>query len=440
MRRDSALMTARNGGTLQSLTGGLKVKARVQHPAVKPRKDRQGWPWVIRYWADELQPDGSMKQVRKYYEIGPSKGEGAISKKQAEIERDKFLAGLNGSIGKPATAAEEDAVLFGKLAELWRRDYVENPMFNLAASTRAKYISHLENHILPRWRDTRISHFRAKDVLDWLSDVCDSWYMMADLRNIMSGIFTKAQEWEIIDESRVNPMTKVKLPRKWKVRPERILDENQTARVLARLEDPHLLIAETCIATGARISEVLGLKLKHVELDLGAIRIEQRNWRMDIDQPKSEKSRRVLALGNLTGRYRDWITRNNITDPEAWIFAQEDDPARPMWDSGVRTALKKAAAAEGCDFPGLGPHSLRRANITWRQEVGGSAIEVSKIAGHASTKITEEYTVVQLKRQEELTRRIQAKLARAAHQTVPASTSAAPPALADADPATPVVQ
>ena len=71
-----------------------------------------------------------------------------------------------------------------------------------------------------------------------------------------------------------------------------------------------------------------------------------------------------------------------------------------MWDSGVRQALKRAAHAEGCDFPGFGPHSLRRANITWRQEVGGSSIETSKIAGHANTKITEEYTIVQLKRQE----------------------------------------
>ena len=69
----------------------------------------------------------------------------------------------------------------------------------------------------------------------------------------------------------------------------------------------------------------------------------------------------------------------------------------------------QAAAAETCDFPGLGPHSLRRANITWRQEVGGSSIETSQIAGHANAKITEEYTVVQLRRQEELTRRIQGK-------------------------------
>jgi integrase len=84
-----------------------------------------------------------------------------------------------------------------------------------------------------------------------------------------------------------------------------------------------------------------------------------------------------------------------------------------MWDSAVRKELHQAAEAEGCDFPGLGPHSFRRANITWRQEVGGSSIEASKIAGHATVRMTEEYTVVHLRRQEELTRRIQDKLAKA---------------------------
>jgi len=86
----------------------------------------------------------------------------------------------------------------------------------------------------------------------------------------------------------------------------------------------------------------------------------------------------------------------------------------------------------------------------WRQEVGGSSIEASKIAGNASTKITEEYTVVQLRRQDELARRIQQKLAKAARQKpeektaepvlpVPAA-SEVPPSLADAAPVTPTVQ
>jgi integrase len=139
--------------------------------------------------------------------------------------------------------------------------------------------------------------------------------------------------------------------------------------------------------------------------------------RGDIDEPKTPKSRRTLALGALRDRYRTWFASLQHQDPEAWVFPQVEDKRQPMWDSGVRSALKKAAAAESCDFPGLGPHSLRRANITWRQEVGGSSIETSQIAGHANTKVTEEYTIVQLRRQEELTRRIQNKRAKASKRS-----------------------
>ena len=48
-----------------------------------------------------------------------------------------------------------------------------------------------------------------------------------------------------------------------------------------------------------------------------------------------------------------------------------------------------------------------------RQEEGGSAIEARKIAGHATVSQTGDYTVVQLKRQEELTRAIQGRRAKA---------------------------
>jgi len=95
------------------------------------------------------------------------------------------------------------------------------------------------------------------------------------------------------------------------------------------------------------------------------------------------------------------------------------------------------------DFPGLGPHSFRRANITSRQQVGGSAIEASKIAGHSDLEMTGEYTFVTAERQNELTRRIQRRLASAAKKaedhTVSPATPEMPP-LAGAKVATPVVQ
>src|SRR3974377_374093 len=85
----------RDDGTLQALTGGLRLKIRIQHPGVHERTDRGGSYWYFRYWEDGLQQDGTTKAVRKFHTVGPSKGETKLSKKQAEVARDKFLAPIN---------------------------------------------------------------------------------------------------------------------------------------------------------------------------------------------------------------------------------------------------------------------------------------------------------------------------------------------------------
>lgn len=154
------------------------------------------------------------------------------------------------------------------------------------------------------------------------------------------------------------------------------------------------------------------MKWKHLNLDAGTIKVEQRVWHQNVGRPKSEDSRRVLGIGELVQRFREKLT-NDGAKPEAWVFYQKRAPEKPLWDSGVRDALHQAAEDEGCDFPGLGPHSFRRANITWRQQVGGSAIEASKIAGHSDLAMTGQYTFVAPERQNELTRRIQERLSQA---------------------------
>jgi integrase len=417
-------------GTLRSLFGGRQLKQRVQHPKVQECKDRAAPYWFFRYRHDEVRPDGAVKTTRKRHICGPSKGPKAITRKQADAIRDSFLHDLNVADTRPEAAVaaqapkpaeDPDQIIFGKLAELWRTEYVEKVAAGrplIAAPTREKYVRALENHILPKWKDAKIADLKARNVLAWLQEESNSWHMMADLRGVMSGIITKAIEWEVFPETFANPIHRVKLPKKWEVREKRILTEEQTAVVLARINEAgNLLICETCLDAGTRISEVTGLMIKHVDLDKGTIQIAQRNWRGDIDVPKTEKSKRTLALGGLVGRYRDWIAKLPNKGPDAFVFPNEADPSQPRWDSGVRQALKRAAKAEGLDFAGFGPHSLRRANITWRQEVGGSSIEASKIAGHANTRITEEYTIVQMRRQEELTRRIQDKRAKAARRS-----------------------
>jgi integrase len=406
----------RKDGNLQSLTGGLQLKVRIQHPGVHERTDRGGSYWYIRYWDDELQPDGSTKAVRKFHVLGPSKGENRLSKKQAEVERDKFLAKLNKTTVEEKIA--EGLILLKNMAEKYKAAHVEAQVagrYLLAKPTRDKYLLHLEQRIVPMWGDRRLSEIKPDEVQQWLFETCESWHMMNDLRGLMSGIYTKAEEWGYWPEGRRNPMSRVKIGQKWSVRPERILTDIETVKVLARLHDPNLLIVETAIATGARISEILGLLWRHVDLENGVIHILQRNWRGDIDDPKSRTSKRPLALGYLVERYR--ARAANGAESDKWVFTRTDGSGLPLWDSGVRQALKRAAAADGCDFPGLGPHSFRRANITWRQEAGASSIEASKIAGHSTVRMTEEYTKIQLPRQAELTRLIQDRLANAGGKT-----------------------
>jgi hypothetical protein len=262
-------MDSNEGTLLTLLTGGTKLKRRVQHPRVQECTDYAQRYWFFRYYDDEIQPDGTVKTTRKRHIIGPSRGKDAIKSKDAEDKRDAFFQERNKAATRCEAAAVEEKppepgdIIFGKLAELWRTKYVEGtaagkPM--IAKPTREVYRNALDKHILDRWKDTRLKDLRARDVLEWLQEEAESWWMMAQLRGVMSGIITKAVEWEILPETFGNPIERVKLPKKWTVRERRILTEEQTAWVLANLEgESNLLICETCLDTGTRISEVLGL-------------------------------------------------------------------------------------------------------------------------------------------------------------------------------------
>jgi integrase len=407
-------------GNLHMLAGGLRVKVRVQHPQVKPRKDRQGWPWVFRYWADEIQQDGTVKTLRKYQTGGTSKGEGAITKKQAEIERDKFLAKLNAPTIEAAVqqVAATGVAFVGEVAKMYEAGYLGRKD-QIARPTREKEVFYLHQYIVPKWGELRLNQLQPQAIEDWLHTAFDSWWTRHGVRAIMIRVYTYAEGHGLWEEGKRSPVSKAKLGKKRYKRERRILSFEETVRVLDQLEDTIRLIIEICIATGARISEVLGLIWKNVNLDAGTIRIEQRVWHQDVGPPKSEDSKRVLGIGDLVDRLRVKAVEDGAA-PEAFVFQQKRAPGKPLWDSGVRDALHQAAEAEGCDFPGLGPHSFRRANITWRQQVGGSSIEASKIAGHSDLEMTGEYTFVTAERQNELTRLIQQKLAQAKKPVAPA--------------------
>jgi integrase len=312
--------------------------------------------------------------------------------------------GLN---AKPGSASGRDT-LFNEAARLYEDGYLSR-INQLAKPTRDKEKFYLKSYLVPRWDGVMLSDIYPHAVEEWLHTTFESWWTMHGVRGIMSRVFQYAEGHGLWSGPHPNPAARAKLGKKKYKNERRILSFDETRQMLTRLEEPNRLIIETCIATGARISEILGLKWKHVDFDANTIKIEQRLWRQELDRPKTEGSRRTLGIGILTSRYRSRAPHQSAAS-EAFVFQQRRTPGKPLWDSGVRDALHQAAALEGCDFAGLGPHSFRRANITWRQQVGGSAIEASRIAGHTDLKMTGQYTFVDPEPQNELTLRIQRKL------------------------------
>jgi integrase len=153
-----------------------------------------------------------------------------------------------------------------------------------------------------------------------------------------------------------------------------------------------------------RISEILGLRWKHVDLIHGWIMIRERYYRGDQDVTKSEKSIRDVPLGYLLEDFRRLKPKG--VSGEGYVFDRGD--GKPYDDRGLlQHFIRPAAKRLGFYFEGFGFHSFRRENNTKMQEEGASATEAQRHLGHSRTEMTAEYTILQRTRHENLVKRVQ---------------------------------
>src|SRR5690606_13733000 len=138
----------------------------------------------------------------------------------------------------------------------------------------------------------------------------------------------------------------------------------------------------------------------------GLIFVEERMYRGETDVPKSERSRRVLPLGDLDAALRKHRPLRCSLD--AYVFQKDGDPLDDR--DLLRQEIRPAAERVGVYFTGFGWHSFRRQNLTLIQEEGATAIEAQAQAGHSRPVMTSEYTVVGLDRREMAVRRVQRRL------------------------------
>jgi integrase len=143
-----------------------------------------------------------------------------------------------------------------------------------------------------------------------------------------------------------------------------------------------------------RISEVLGLRWKDLDFEAKTISIRRRWYRGDLtEETKSEASAAVMSLGasmlaEFERRYPGPHKREDFVFVGDYGKLPPDD--RDLLSHEFRPVLK----ALKLYYVGFGWHAFRRANITYRQQIGGATpLEAQRAARHGSLDMTYLYTL-----------------------------------------------
>lgn len=276
---------------------------------------------------------------------------------------------------------------------------------NLEETTRELYERNIRLYIKPILGNIRLQELRyihcqemvQKLVHDPRKDKQLSAKSVRNAAGILSKALADAVRGELIAN---NPAASLDLPRAEKAPPKVMESTEQAVFLDAIRKTPHERIFLFGLYTGARISEVLGLQWKNINMKTGEIRIDKQLNRKkgevltrELKCTKSHKSRVIIVP-----RYvLDILKAQDIHQKEmklkageCWknadglVFTRED--GSPVPHNTIANSFKRIAERIG--RPDLSFHSLRHTFITDEIRSGTDVKTVSEMAGHSTIAVT----------------------------------------------------
>lgn len=302
--------------------------------------------WVGRWRESVLLADGRVTETRRSVVIGtvaelPTRGE-------AQMRLDEQLRPINQGLGR----RPEASMTFGTFVETQWKPLVF-PSFK--RSTQHGYRAVLNVHLLPAWREWRLRDIERRAVQQWVADKFRQscgWQCVRNGWVLLSSVLETAVEYGFLA---VNPARGVKFPQKaLKEKPALIAGE-KFAALLEQIDEPHRTMVVLIAATGLRIGELLGLKWRALDLELGTLAVRESVFEGQFQLPKTAKALRTLPLGPQAIAaliaHRDRVTRRA---PDDLVFGNRH--GAPLRESKLlRKVLQPAAVSAG-----LG-------RVTWHQ-------------------------------------------------------------------------
>jgi integrase len=244
----------------------------------------------------------------------------------------------------------------------------------------------LNLHLLPSWRDWRLRDIERLAIQRWVAEKVRQRCCWQTVRNswvLLSGILETAVEYRYLE---MNPARGVKFPQKGLREKPAIIVGDSFAKLLKHVDEPHRTMVSLIAATGLRIGELLALRWRALDLDIGTLVVRESVFDGHVQPPKTQRAVRTMPLGAhamaALAAHRQRVSRRA---PEDLVFGNRKGD--PLHESKLlRNVLQPAAEAAG-----LG-------RVTWHQfrHIHSSLLNDLKVPvkiaqeqlGHASISTT----------------------------------------------------
>ncbi len=189
--------------------------------------------------------------------------------------------------------------------------------------------------------------------------------------NAVRFLYLQVLKWPAFDVALVVPKRAQRIPE--------LLTRAEVAQILQACPNPkHRMLLALCYGCGLRVSELVAVRVRHIDGERQLLRIEQ---------GKGAKDRAVMLSPSLLETLRQYWRRYRPFD---WLFPSSHTPDSHLSIATAQKVFGHAKRLSGINKVG-GIHSLRHAYATHQLESGLPVHALQHLLGHRNLQSTMRY-------------------------------------------------
>jgi len=256
-----------------------------------------------------------------------------------------------------------------------------------AFATVEAHESYLTLHILPKWRDYRLSEIKTVAVEQWLETIDLAPATKTKIRNIMSAVWSHGirHEWMTF-----NPISKVRTSAK-RLREPDVLTPSEFQALLKELPLRERASVMLAGSTGLRRSELFALRWSDVNFFTMEVAVTRSCVRNHFGETKTDASRKPVPLHpSVQDVLVEWHGGSLYNGDEDFLFPSlrmnGQQPLTP--DMVLKKVIRPALVRAGITGKVIGWHSFRHSLATNLRSLGVDVKVAQELLRHANSRTT----------------------------------------------------